>query len=140
MKRGVLLLAVVLILVALIVSTWYLFFRSEKCFDSDCFYRNFGECSRASYLDTGEWTYKYTIKGIVEEECMVDVKLIFAGMETKFKSIVGESMRCSIPLRKIDLPWSDLEYCTGPLKENIQYLVIKDLYQYASQNLGKKDD
>jgi hypothetical protein len=139
MKKRVLIGVIGLAIIIIVFVTWYFFFSAERCEDIDCFNKHFAECSRASYLNKGEWTYQYNIKGIKNGECVVDIKLIFAGLENKFDSIVGKSMRCSIPLRKIDLPEKDLEYCTGPLKEGIQYLVIKDLYQYAAQNLGKQD-
>ncbi len=139
MKKWVLIVSAVLVTIGIVSLVWYLFFFAEKCGDIDCFNSHLADCSRANYLNKGEWTYRYDIKGIKAGECIVDVKLVFAGLETKFDPLVGKSMRCSIPLKKIDLPEEDMEYCTGPLKENVQYLIIKDLYQHAAQNLGKEN-
>lgn len=127
--------SILLILSALFV--WYTFIYSVNCKDLACFNENLAECNRASYLHAPSWAYKYKIKGIKDGECIVNVKLTFAGLEPKFDSLVGKSMTCSIPIGKIDLPESELDYCSGPLKEGMQLLVIKDLYQYVSQNLGK---
>lgn len=138
-KRWFILIALIIMLVIGIFGG-YLFFRTDVCQDLDCFNKHLLECSRATYLNKGSWVYEYSIKGIKgikEEKCIVDVKLVFVGLENKFDSIVDKSMRCSIPLRRIDLPESNMEYCSGPLKENMQYLVIQELYQYTTQNMAK---
>jgi len=137
MKKRWFVLAVFFILIALAIGTWYLFFKAEKCSDLECFQKNLADCSKASYKNEGEWTYTYKIDGEKEGKCIVDAKLIFAGLEPKFNSLIGKGMKCSMPIRMIDFPENNLDYCTGPLKESIQYLVIKDLYQYAAENLGK---
>lgn len=137
MRKSVLKLISLFLIVLAVIIIWYSFFYSIKCQDLECFKENLIECKRANYLNTQSWAYQYKIKGIKEGECIVGVKLTFAGLEPKFEQLVGKSMICSIPLRKLDLPESELDYCSGPLKEGIQLLVIKDLYQYASQNLGK---
>ncbi len=137
MKKGWFILSVFFIVLALAIGTWYLFFRMEKCQDKECFQKNLGNCLKTYYKNIGEWTYEYKILGVKKGECVIDVKLIFAGLEPKFDSIIGEKMRCSMPLRFVEFPEENMDYCTGPLKENIQYLIIKDLYQYAAENLGK---
>jgi hypothetical protein len=116
---------------------YYFFFNYETCLDEQCFRRNLGLCSKATYITEGEFTFQYRIIGERNGECIVDVRLLLAGLERKFDSMVGKSMQCSLPLRKLDPPEEDMEYCSGPLKEEIQYIAIKDMYRFISQNVGK---
>jgi hypothetical protein len=137
MKKRWFVLSIVIIVLAIAFSSWYFFLSYENCEDIDCFNRNLIECSRARYTNQAEWVYEYFIKGEKNGECVVDAKLVFAGAEPKFESLIEKKMRCFMPLKMVDLPEDNMEYCTGPLKEDMQYLVIKDLYQYVAQNLGK---
>jgi hypothetical protein len=137
MKKRWFMLSIVIIVLAIAFSFWYFFINYERCEDRECFNRNLIGCSRAKYTNQAEWVFEYFIRGEKDGECVVDAKLVFAGAEPKFDSLIGKKMRCFMPLRMADLPENHIDYCTGPLKEEIQYLVIKDLYKYAAQNLGK---
>jgi hypothetical protein len=136
LRRGILAGALLILLTA----AWLFFFYSKSCPDSDCFNKSLFKCSQATYLNKGNWTYSYRIIGQTNGDCDVIVKLVFAGMDYKFRDIVGESMLCSIPLKKVDPPEKDLSYCSGPLKEKLQYLVIVDLYEYITENLGSENE
>lgn len=137
MKKGTLILIAFLLLVTLIFASWYFFLKTEKCEDRNCFIRNLAACERAEFLREDQWAYHYKIIGERNGNCAVDVELVFAGLESKFDPLLNKKMRCSMPLRMVDFPEEHLDYCTGPLKQEKQYLVIRDLYQYAAQNLGK---
>jgi hypothetical protein len=137
MEKNTLRALIVILIVILGIYLWYSFIKFENCKDLECFNKNLARCTRARYLNKDSWTYLYNIEGVKNNECVVNVKLIFAGLEQKFETLINQDMECSIPLKKIDLPEEDLDYCTGKLKENMQYLVIKDLYKHAAQNLGK---
>jgi hypothetical protein len=137
MKKRWVILPIAIIILAVAFGLWYFFMNYERCENRDCFNRNLIECSRAKYTSQEGWIYEYFIRGEKDGNCVVDAKLVFAGAEPKLSSLIDKKMRCSMPLMLVDLPENHIDYCTGPLKEEIQYLVIKDLYQYAAQNLGK---
>jgi hypothetical protein len=134
-KRNLILIS--LIALILVVFTIFYLFNYETCESLDCFNENFIKCSRAKYLHSEGWAYEYFINGEKEGDCSVEVTLKFAGSEPKFDSIVGEKMECLVPLRKIDLPEKDLDYCSGPLKEELQFLIIKDLYIGLTENIER---
>jgi hypothetical protein len=46
-------------------------------------------------------------------------------------------MDCSLPLSFIGNPSSDLSKCSGKLKEGIQDVIIKKMYAYIYENIGK---
>ena len=137
MKKRNLIVLITIVLIALVFASWYFFLKTEKCEDRECFTRNLASCERAEFLKEDGWAYQYKIIGERQGNCVVDVELVFAGLEQKFDPLLNKKMRCSMPLRMIDFPEEHLDYCTGPLKQEKQYLVIRDLYQYAAQNLGK---
>ncbi len=137
MKKKWLILIIIILSTIFIALVWQGFFYSKNCNDLDCFQKSLAQCSRAKYINSANWSYEYQIKGENGGECEVRVTLLFAGLEPKFDSIAGESMTCFMPLRMVDFPEKNIDYCSGKLKENLQYLIIKDLYTYAAQNLGK---
>ena len=137
MKKRTLIIFIAIVLISLVFASWYFFLKTEKCEDRECFVAHLAACERAEFLREGEWAYQYKIIGEREGNCVVDVELVFAGLERKFEPLLNKEMRCSMPLRMVDFPEEHLDYCTGPLKQEKQYLVIRDLYQYAAQNLGK---
>ena len=46
-------------------------------------------------------------------------------------------MICLIPLGFKASPESDINKCSGPLKEEMQVLIIKKLHEYILQNIGE---
>lgn len=133
---------ITIIFVTLVVVSYlgYSFLKTENCQDLECFQKNLADCSKAKFTNQAEWVYEYKILGEKQGACRVNIKLVFAGLEPKFNSLVGQKMTCDMPLRMIEFPEKDLSYCSGKLKENIQYLVIMDLYKFTAQNLGKQNE
>lgn len=130
-------LLILIILISTVVVGIFPYLFVEKCETLDCFNEHLIECSRATYIYSDKLTYNYNILGIKKGECLIRTKLLFAGLEPRFDSLLNKEMDCSLPLKMIDFPENNLDYCSGKLKEELQYLVIRDLYQYAAQNLGK---
>lgn len=118
---------------------YYLLLYTKTCQDQECFSKGIVECKRAEWInDAEEAIWLYTIKGKSEKQCEVEVKLLTV---KKGKSDMGEaegkSMLCSLPLHIMTSPGGDLEKCTGPLKEDLQALVIKRMHSYILENLGE---
>jgi len=65
----------------------------------------------------------------------VEVMQIKKGL-TSTQVLEGKGMTCYLPIGTIVKPESDLNLCTGPLKEEMQGLIIQKVYQYIVQNVG----
>ncbi|MFQ5531454.1 MAG: hypothetical protein ACE5ES_02455, partial [Candidatus Nanoarchaeia archaeon] len=48
----------------------------------------------------------------------------------------GLKMTCSLPIGDISSPEDNLKNCQGPLKEELQNLIIQKMHAYILDNLG----
>lgn len=137
----------ILILMIIIVGsvTSYLFFYTRTCTTDKCFIQAMRECSRATYRVSNEgnvWQYKVLNSlSFSQDLCTIEVKnLQIASEDPLAKKVQGKSMKCRVPKElagtyiKVE---SKMEYCTGPLKESLQDLLIDQLYKYIVQNIGE---
>ncbi len=138
------LIVIIIILLALFIIYFYiykdyLFIFAEKCQDSDCFNKCLVKCKRARWVnDASEATWLYTIQGKSEENCEIEVELrVVKEGELDIGEAEGKSMKCYIPLGVMASPGKDLARCTGPLKEDLQDLIIKKMHSYILKNLGE---
>lgn len=135
-KRAKILLFIFLISI-LFFSYWWFFLKKEKCETEECFKENLLNCKKAYYQKEEKFVFDYNILGKKDDSCVVEVKLVFAAGEPKFSRLVGKSMKCYLPLNYFGFPEKEISLCSGPLKEEAGYLMIKESYTYISQNLGK---
>ncbi len=118
---------------------YYVFLYTETCKSEDCFITSLTKCRKARWInDAEEAIWLYTIKGISERSCEVEVKSLSI---KKGKLDIGEaeskSMTCYLPLGTVSSPEEDLNRCTGELKEELQELIIKRIHSYVLENLGE---
>lgn len=82
--------------------------------------------------------FRYEILGKSKKKCDVNITLLQGEIGNQdSKRIERKSMVCSLPLGMIIIPESNLNYCSGILKESFQELFINKLYTYIIQNLGR---
>ena len=129
----------VVILLSVSAIVYYFFFYTKTCQDQECFSKSIVECKRVEWInDAEEAIWFYSIEGKSENKCEVEVKLLTV---KKGKSDMGEaegkSMLCYLPLNTMTSPGGDLEKCTGPLKEDLQSLIITRMHSYILENLGE---
>ncbi len=147
MERKKIILISVLIAMIIIVGsvTAYLFFYTKTCTTEKCFLQAQRECSRASYTVSNEgnvWQYKVLNSlSFSQNLCTIKVKnLQIASEDPLAMKVQGKGMRCRVP-RELAGTYvrmeSKLEYCSGPLKESLQDLLIDQLYKYIVQNIGE---
>jgi len=128
----------VCIVIALTILIWINFIYIKQCKDNLCFYNSLKKCSRASFISDGNMTLKYTIHGKSLKNCVVNVKLLDAGISNKdLKKIKDLEMNCYLPYQIIMAPESDISLCHGNLKEAFQDLIINKLHTYIVKNLGE---
>lgn len=142
--RKELLWVLILTFVALIaiVAVLYYYGYGKACQTEECFLDALTYCQKASYTTDKEgniWTYKIkNVLGFYKDTCIVEVKNVKVASPTA-KKIEGKSMICRIPKSYAGTfleIHQKLEFCSGPLKEALQEILIDKLYKYIIQNLG----
>jgi len=143
-KKIIIILCVAIILLALLVFS---FFYTKKCSTYQCFNSAVVNCQKASYLDDSvEATWQYKVLGNEDGKCVINVKLLMVKKgQTDAESLVGKEMTCylskdeasSILTKNQDIkPQSDINKCQGVLKEDMQAIIIKNLWGVIIKNLG----
>lgn len=129
-----------LVIVLLIVSLYFTFFSTSNCKDITCFDKALKGCRKAKFSNVqDDATWVYAIKGMKEENCIVNVKSINV-MVPEAKNIENKEMVCSIPSGIVISPESELDNCHGILKEELQNIIMVKLHRYIVENLGKISD
>ncbi len=129
----------VLVLLLIIAIVYAVFSYIEVCSDKECFDQYLVECRRVKWTNNAEeavWAYR--IEGASQAECRVGVTLLSVKTGQADLGIAEKkSMTCYLPLNVVLTPGENLEYCTGPLKETMQDLIIKKMHSYILENLGR---
>ena len=141
MKKRLIVMCALLLLVimGLIVSGYYLYYEINLCNEKECFYNSLAECRRTAFVNDGpETTLQYSIIGAYGGKCNVDVKILQIKRGTSELAVLeGKEMRCSLPLGLAVEPEKDLQSCHGVLKEEIQNIIIQRMHAQIVENLGK---
>lgn len=128
---------VLLIIIALAVSVYFTFFFVGSCNNSTCFDKALAKCKKVKFTNMKEEaTWLYTIKGVKEKKCLVEVKSMKINLP-EAKKIEGKDMTCYLSRGLVVSPESDLANCHGLLKEGLQDIIIDKLHLYIVQNIGK---
>ncbi len=127
-----------IVLVGFLWSIWFLFFSYENCTSRVCFDENLKACDNARFIAGDDMIFEYVIRGEKKGECEVEVELLQGELNNAdSKKLEGQTMTCMLPLGAVVDPESDTSACHGLLKEGLQDLVIRKLYTYLVQNLGR---
>jgi hypothetical protein len=141
MKKRLIVLGVllVLILIGLVISGYYLYSNVNTCSSQECFYNSLSDCRKTSYIsDTPETTIQYSILGISRGKCDVNVKMLQVKKGTvELSALEDKEMVCSLPLDLVVDPEKDLKNCHGILKEEIQNIIIQRMHAQIVENIGK---
>lgn len=134
-KRGILGIAILIVLIIVLSSS----LGTKDCASFDCFQQNMVKCSPASYInEESEASWGYEILGKRGDKCEIEVTLLGAKEGSlDLRQFEGNSMSCFYELGIIAYPEKDLNSCTGELKENLQAVIIENLYKYIIDNLGE---
>ena len=127
--------SLVSIIVSAILVSAFLYLRTENCDDTECFKRNLALCTKAVYTTQAPAVFTYKILGTQDGSCKVNVLFVSSSLIAT-KILEGKEMTCIVPLNTDVLPEENLEYCSGPLKTEIQKAVITNLHRDITVNLG----
>jgi len=139
LKKRVLIALIILMLVLVAYSIWFLFFHIKSCSDGNCFYKAMIESKRVSWVKSDEKaTWLYTILGSRGEITRIEVKLleIKQGSE-ELERLEGNKMICEVIKGDTRPPEEDVYQCTGPLREEIQEILIQRMHNYLLHNVGE---
>ncbi|MEM4330830.1 MAG: hypothetical protein QW273_02370 [Candidatus Pacearchaeota archaeon] len=117
----------VLVIFILIIITFIVvyanFFYYKKCENKTCLKEMLEKCNRAKYISKDFIILTNKIKGRTIDYCIVKVYS------------EKEMMKCKIPLGENYLPYSNLQRCSGELREKIQEEMISELQQIFGENI-----
>jgi len=130
---------VLLVFLSILIIIYYFFLYTKTCQDQECFTESLVRCKRARWTnDAEEATWLYTINGKSGKNCGIEVKLLVIKKgKIDIGKTEGKSMTCYLPLSIASSPEQDLGKCTGPLKEDLQDLIINRMHSYVLENLGE---
>lgn len=127
----------IVLLLGLLVLSYFFFFYTKKCTAQDCFLDALGKCKRATFTSEQEKAkWLYSIKGMSRDGCKVYVEA--AEIKTaESKALEGKFMFCYLPIKTVIMPEEKIEYCHGLLKEAIQDQIIERMHLYIVENIGE---
>ncbi len=141
MKKRLIVLSIILvvILIGLVVSGYYLYSSINRCNSQECFYNSLADCRKTIYIaDSPETTLEYEILGISRGKCDVNVRMLeIKRGSTELSVLENQEMVCSLQLDLIVDPEKDLKNCHGILKEEIQNIIIQRMHSQIVENIGK---
>ena len=105
------------------------FFYYKKCENKTCFIDRIEKCDRAIYESEDFIMLTTKIEGMSFKKCISDV--IYVDKETNKKL----KMRCSLPIGYSFLPYANLEFCSGKLRDFIQEKIISEINKVVGENL-----
>jgi hypothetical protein len=131
----------ILILVIVVVVGYFgrgLLVSYEECDTWECFDNHLETCERAEFIGGQRMVFEYIIEGKNGDNCEVNVELLQGELNNQESiKMEGHKMNCMLPYGVVMIPESDVGNCHGLLKEGLQDLIIKKLYNYVVQNLGR---
>ncbi|MBU3912583.1 MAG: hypothetical protein KKB21_01800 [Nanoarchaeota archaeon] len=147
-KRRVIWISVSAVIVILFLALIFIYFYKTNCSSKECFDSKLERCDKAVFIeDTPDSAWQFDIEGkslmcsvnpVACSECKVNVKLlqIKRGNVDSVK-LEGLEMVCMLPFGIVTSPQGDLSRCHGPLKEQMQDLIINRLHTYILSYVGK---
>ena len=129
----------ILLIILLAIFLVYIFRDKEDfCENEKCFFDSLKGCKEISFIKEDlEYSWLYVIsKEVSESECEVYVKLLKIKEGTiNSKLIENKEMVCVVPKTISDFPENEISRCSGVLKERLQDLIIKRMYDYLLVNV-----
>ena len=139
MKKKTVIIFITLLLVLVVIGTYFSFFYTVSCETESCFKEYQEKCDKASYLKDGEEiTWHYKILGKEDEKCAINVKVVEVKKgDTENKNLNGKSMICYLPQGNVNSPGEDISLCHGILKEEIQKIMIQKAHSLILENMDE---
>lgn len=130
-KRIIITTILILLLIALLIYSSFIF--SKHCYNQTCFKTMVSECRRADFKSSDLVRLENRIIGPSLKGCKIKV----VSLENELGIPPGKEMICYLPYGLRIMPSAKIEYCSGELREEIQTVLISELYKTVGQNTEK---
>jgi len=131
-------LIILVVFLSLIFGIWVVFFSYKECTNWNCFNERLEGCNKVKFIGEKDMIFEYTVHGSSGSDCEVEMELLQGELDNQDSiKLEGQKMTCMLPKGVVMIPESDIGNCHGSLKEGLQDLIIKKLYTYLVQNIGK---
>lgn len=140
LKKRVGLALIILIIVLVVFTGYFLIFYARPCIDSTCFVSAMETCKRVSWIrEDAQASWLYVVKGNAKgDACKVQVKLLKMKQGTiDSEKLQGQQMTCIVQKGETQFPEKDISRCSGVLKEELQDLIIQRMHNYLLANVGE---
>jgi hypothetical protein len=125
-----------LVLIGFLV--YYFVYYEKSCKDEECFKNAFENCKRVNFIkEDTQATWLYQIIGRSERsKCFIKVTLIALKKGSIENQVLEQkSMLCNVIKDNALKSETDLNSCTGVLKEEMQKLIIQKMHNYLLKNI-----
>lgn len=129
-RKGFIIFVSIITLVLVAILVYFNFFYYVSCENASCFKEMTSKCARAEFVSSELMTLENKIIGLSPQGCKIEVTLL-EGLDIS----EGKQMTCYLPIGLKVLPQSKIEFCTGELREEIQTVIISELYETVGQNI-----
>ncbi len=121
---------------------YFIYLYPILCKDKTCFQSAMQRCRRADFIkedDTASWLYRIVGNGKTDKDsCSVEVTLLnLKKGSVEIEKLQGKKMMCEVKRYDQSDPGSDINKCTGPLKEELQGIIIQKLNNYLVSNINE---
>jgi len=138
LSKKIKIILIILILIPVIFLIYIFTIKIDSCENEKCFFDSLKDCKKINFVKEDlEYSWLYVIsKEVSEDLCEVNVELL----EVKEgvinpKIIENKGMVCIVPKTMSDFPENEISRCNGILKERLQDLIIKRMYDYLLVNV-----
>ena len=121
----------ILLLILISVLFYANFIYSKNCQNTGCFREMVSGCHRSTFVSTDLVSLDNKVTGFTFKGCRV----VVVAAKDSFGISKGQKMICYFPKGLKVLPQTKIEFCTGELREEIQDLIISELYEVVGQNV-----
>ncbi len=139
-KKSIMIAIVMVIILLIIFVFWMLIFKTKNCNDESCYADAISSCKKVSFnKEDAQAVWRYTILGdIGGDVCKIRVELLRMKEGTIDAEVLqGKGMICNVMKSDYQNPEKDMKLCSGPLKEELQDIIIQRMHNYILKNLGE---
>ena len=133
------LIIIVLALIGIIWSGYFVFKYERVCEDENCFSTALVKCEKRMYIkDNPETITQYRIFKRTQDSCEVNVKMLRIKQgSVELSALEDKEMDCTLPLGTYMQPESNIRNCHGFLREEIQEIMIQRMHSQLIENIGE---
>jgi len=139
-KKKIFITLIILVIGLVGFATYIVFFIPNACDSFECYERALYDCDRVWLIkedDSYIWRYE-VLNAVHSNSCNVKVRLLkLKDGNMKIETLQNKEMICVVDRVDDVFPEKDMARCNGPLKEELQQVIIDRMHNYLLENLGE---